>query len=113
MSGMMYTCGSMLAGFKDPTNPKNCCYYILDKYIVRANNTCARPVQRLYYTCNYTDCWCYCGSKQQLKSQTNNIQCVNPAKNASSIEPKKKKGANIMNPMILFLFLFLKSLYFD
>lgn len=44
MFGMMYTCGSMLAGFKDPTNPKNCCYYILDKYIVRANNTCARPV---------------------------------------------------------------------
>ena len=34
-------------------------------------------------------------------------------KHASSIEAQKKKGANIMNLMILFLFLFLGSLYFS
>ena len=55
MSDMINNCGSTLAEFNDPTNPNNCCYDILDKGFVGANNACAKPVEPLYHTCSYID----------------------------------------------------------
>ena len=65
MSDMMYTCGATLVEFNDPSNPSNHRYDILDKCFVRANNNCSKPVEPLYYTCNYPECCVHCGSKQR------------------------------------------------
>ena len=43
ISNKMYTCGSMLAEFKDPTNPNNCHYDNLGTCFVKISNTCAKP----------------------------------------------------------------------
>ena len=40
MSDMIYTSETMIAEFKNPANPENRCYDILDKCSVRANNAC-------------------------------------------------------------------------
>ena len=45
MNDMMYTCGATLVEFKDPSNPSNRRYDILDKCFVRANKNCSKPVE--------------------------------------------------------------------
>ena len=71
MSDMLYTCGATLSEFKNSTDPNNRRYSILDMCFVRANHNCSKPVEPLYYTCNYTKCCCYCGSKRRLTTTTN------------------------------------------
>ena len=56
MNDMMNTCGTTLVEFKDPSNPSNRRYDILHKCFVRANNNCSKPVEPLYYSCNYSEC---------------------------------------------------------
>ena len=74
MSAMLYTCGVMLSEFKNSMDPNNRHYSILDKCFVRANHNCSNPMitlKPLYYTCNYTECCCHCGSKRRLTTTTN------------------------------------------
>ena len=71
MSDMLYTCGTMLSEFKNSTDPNNRRYSILDKCFVLANHNCSKPVEPLYYTCNYTECCCHCSSKWRLTTTTN------------------------------------------
>ena len=77
MNDMMHTGGTTLAEFKDPSNRSNCRYDIFNKCFVRANNSCSKPVEPLYYTCNYPQCCVHCGSKQRLTSGINeNPMCT-------------------------------------
>ena len=45
MNDMMYTCEATLVEFKDPSNPSNRWYDILDKCFVRANKNCSKTVE--------------------------------------------------------------------
>ena len=56
MNNMMNTGGATLIEFKDSSNPSNRRYDILDKCFVRTNNSCSKPVEPLYYSCNYPEC---------------------------------------------------------
>ena len=84
MSDMIYTSGTMIAELKNHASSNNRCYDTLNKCSVRANNACAKSVEPLYYTCNYTDCCCHCASKWRLLiSQIidiTGIQCLHSAK---------------------------------
>ena len=71
MSDMLYICGAMLSEFKNSMDPNNRRYSILDKCFVRENHNCSKSVEPLYYTCNYTECCCHCGSKRRLTTTTN------------------------------------------
>ena len=56
INDMMNTCGTTLVEFKDPSNPSNRRYDIFHKCFVRASNNCSKPVEPLYYSCNYPEC---------------------------------------------------------
>ena len=71
MSDMLYICGATLSKFKNGTDPNNRRYSILDKCFVRANHNCSKPMEPLYYTCNYTECCCHCSSKRRLTTTAN------------------------------------------
>ena len=64
--GMLFTCGAIFAEFKsiDLNTKKAEC---LDKLFVRANLTCIKPIEALYYTWNYPVRCAHCGSKQSLQ----------------------------------------------
>ena len=80
MNDMMYTCGATLVEFKDPSNPSNHRYDILDKYFVRANYNCSIPVKLLNYSCNYPECCVHCGSRQRLICGINECAMYTPCK---------------------------------
>ena len=78
MSSMLFTCGAILAEFKAQVNhEKNA---ILDKVFVRANNNCTKPIEALYYTLNYAECCCHCGSKRRLIKTVNEYPICTPCK---------------------------------
>ena len=85
MSSMLFTCGAILAEFKPQVNKEK--GSVLDKVFVRANHNCTKPIEALYYTLNYTECCCHCGSKHRLIKATNDYPICTPCK------VLKKKGA--------------------
>ena len=55
----------------------------------RANNTCGKPVEALYYSVGYPDCCYHCGSKRRLVNATNEYSICKPC--------KQKKKPPVMN----------------
>ena len=91
MIDMMYTCGVRLVKFKDPSFPSNRRYDILDKCFARANKNCSKPVEPLYYTCNYLQCYVHCGSKQRSTSGINEYAMCTPCKELTRPPPVLKR----------------------
>ena len=72
MSDMLYACGATLQEFINPNAENNNKETsILEKCFIRANNTCSKPVEALYYSVWYPDCCCHCGLKRYLVNATN------------------------------------------
>ena len=91
MSDMLYTNGATLQKFINPNAENNNKQTsILEKCFVRANNTCGKPVEALYYSVGYPDCCCPCGSKRQLVNATDEYSMCNPCK-----QKKKNKRRNL------------------
>ena len=90
MNDMMYTFRAMLVKFKDPSNPSNHGYDILDKCFMRANNSCSKPVEPLYYSCNYPESCVHCGSKQRLTSRINEYPMCTTCKVLKNLPPVLK-----------------------
>ena len=80
MNDMMHTCGATLVEFKDPSNPSNHRYDILDKCFMRANNNCFKQVELLNYNCNYPECCVHRGWKQRLTCGINEYPMYTPCK---------------------------------
>ena len=80
----MFTSGALLAEFKsiDLNTKKAEC---LDKLLVRANLSCIKPIEALYYTLNYPERGTHFGSKRILQKTVNAYPICKPRK-----EVKKK-----------------------
>ena len=97
MSDMLYTCGASLHEFKNTNDENDKRYTILEKVFVRTNNSCTKPVEALYYTVNYPDCCCHCGSKRRLIKSTNEYSICSPCKVVLKKLPVSKRKRKLLD----------------
>ena len=97
MSDMLYTCGATLLEFKNANNQNDKQFSILEKCFVRANHTCFKPVEALYYSVGYPDCCCHCGCKCRLIKATNEYTMCRPCqqKNKAPVMKHKRKAIDM------------------
>ena len=97
MSDMLYTCGATLLEFENTNNQKDKQFSILEKCFIRANHTCFKPIEALYYSAGYPDCCCHCGCKCCLIKATNEYTMYRPCKqkNKAPIMKRKQKAIDM------------------
>ena len=68
----------------------------LDKLFVRANLSCIKPIEALYYTLDYPERCAHCGSKRSLQKIVNAYPIRKPCKEVKKKIPvlnRKRKNA--------------------
>lgn len=75
MSNLLYICGALLTEFKEQLN--NDKHYILDKLFVKANHSCFTPIKTYSFKI-HSDCYCWCGHKQRMKTAINSYPICTP-----------------------------------
>ena len=97
MSDMLYTCGATLLEFINANNQNDKQFSILEKCFVRANHTCFKPVEALYYSVGYPDCCCHCGCKRCLIKAANEYTMCRPCiqKNKAPVMKRKRKAIDM------------------
>ena len=75
MSNLLYICGALLTEFKEQLN--NDKHYILDKLFVKANHSCFTPIKTYSFKI-HSDCCCWCGQKQRMKTAINSYPICTP-----------------------------------
>ena len=94
MSDMLFTCGSLMSDFRSSEKGSE----VMEKVFVRANHDCSTPVEVLYYTLNYEECCCHCGSKQRLIKTTNEYPICTPCKVIRKKTAVMKRKRKVLDP---------------
>lgn len=87
ISELWFTCGATI----EELVGKETAYDIL---FIRANNTCQKPVESIYYSANYSMCCCHCGSTRRLVTSTDAFPMCSTCKNIKKKDLVMKRKQN-------------------